>query len=60
MIPPGTQFETLTPDQQYKIMVTFTPPTRRQTNQTETGEMIINTDDPQEPTLRVQLVARSI
>jgi uncharacterized protein DUF1573 len=54
------KLETLTPDQQYKIMVTFTPPTRKQSKQTETGEMIINTDDPQEPTLRVQLVARAM
>lgn len=52
--------ETLMPDQQYKIMVTFTPPTRKQSKQTETGEMVIKTDDPQEPTLRVQLVARSM
>jgi hypothetical protein len=53
-------FETLTPDQQYTVKVVFTPPLRKQSKQTETGEMIINTDDPQEPTLRVQLVARSI
>jgi hypothetical protein len=54
------KFETLQADQQYKIMVTFTPPVRKQSKQTETGEMIINTDDPQEPQLRVQLVARAM
>jgi hypothetical protein len=54
------KFETLTPNQQYKVMVTFTPPTRKQSKQTETGEMIITTDDPQEPQLRVQLVARAM
>lgn len=54
------KFEALTPDQQYKVMVTFTPPTRKQSKQTETGEMIIKTDDPQEPELRVQLVARAM
>jgi len=54
------KFETLTPNQQYKVMVTFTPPARKQTKQTETGEMIITTDDPQEPQLRVQLVARAM
>jgi hypothetical protein len=52
--------ETVTPDQQYKVKVTFTPPARKQSKQTESGEMIIKTDDPQEPMLRVQLVARSI
>jgi hypothetical protein len=54
------KLETLQPDQQYKISVTFTPPTRKEAKQTETGEMIITTDDPQEPTLRVQLVARAM
>lgn len=54
------RFETMTPNQQYKVMVTFTPPTRKQSKQTETGEMIITTDDPQEPQLRVQLVARAM
>jgi len=52
--------ETVTPDQQYRVKVTFTPPTRKQAKQTESGEMIIHTDDPQEPTLRVQLVARAL
>lgn len=51
--------ETVTPDQQYKVKVVFTPPTRKQSKQTESGEMVIHTNDPQEPTLRVQLVARS-
>jgi len=54
------KLETLTPDQQYKIMVKFTPPVRKQVKQTETGEMVIKTDDPQEPLLRVQLVARAM
>lgn len=54
------KIETLSPDQQYKVMVTFNPPKRKQAKQTETGEMVITTDDPQEPTLRVQLVARAM
>jgi hypothetical protein len=54
------KLETVTPDQQYKVKVTFNPPARKQTRQTESGEMIIHTDDPQEPMLRVQLVARSL
>jgi len=36
------------------------PGTRLFQYQTETGEMIITTDDPQEPQLRVQLVARAM
>jgi len=51
--------ETVRADQQYKVTVVFTPPVRKQAKQTESGEMLIQTDDPQEPTLRVQLVARS-
>jgi hypothetical protein len=51
--------ETVIPDQQYKVKVVFTPPTRKQSKQTESGEMVLQTNDPQEPTLRVQLVARS-
>jgi hypothetical protein len=51
--------ETVIPDQQYRINVVFVPPVRKQTKQTEAGEMILKTDDPLEPVLRVQLVARS-
>ena len=47
------------PGQQYRIQVTFTPPVRKMARQTEVGEMIIHTDDPNEPAVRVQLVARS-
>jgi len=32
---------------------------RKNARQAEVGEMIIHTDDPQEPAMRVQLVARS-
>ena len=51
--------ETVVPDQQYKVKVVFTPPARKTSKQTESGEMVLQTDDPQEPQLRVQLVARS-
>jgi hypothetical protein len=51
--------ETVIPDQQYKVKVVFTPPARKTSKQTESGEMVLQTNDPQEPTLRVQLVARS-
>lgn len=46
--------------QQYRVQVTFTPPTRRQASQTEAAEMIIHSDDPQEPAIRVQVVAHSM
>ncbi len=47
------------PGQQYRVEVTFTPPVRKQSRHTEAGEMIIHTDDPKEPAIRVQLVARA-
>ena len=49
----------VTPGHQYRVQVTFTPPSRKPGKQTESGEMIIHTDDPKEPAVRVQLVARS-
>jgi len=49
----------VSPGQQYRIQVTFSPPVRKTARQTEVGELIIHTDDPQEPAVRVQLVARS-
>jgi hypothetical protein len=47
------------PGHQYRVQVTFTPPARKQSKHTESGEMIIHTDDPKEPAVRVQLVARA-
>jgi hypothetical protein len=52
--------DTVTPGQQYRVQVTFTPPVRTSGKQTEAGELVIHTDDPQEPSMRVQLVARSL
>jgi hypothetical protein len=49
----------VTPGLQYRVQVTFTPPVRTQPKQTEAGELVIHTDDPNEPAMRVQLVARS-
>jgi hypothetical protein len=51
--------EPVTPGQQYRIQVTFTPPARNAVGQTEFAEMVIHTDDPMEPELRVQLLARA-
>ena len=50
----------VTPGKQYRLQVTFTPPARNnKERQSETGELIIHTDDPKEPAVRVQLVARA-
>jgi Protein of unknown function (DUF1573) len=51
--------DAVTPGLQYRVQVTFTPPVRTQGKQTEAGELVIHTDDPQEPAMRVQLIARS-
>jgi hypothetical protein len=52
-------FDPVAPGQQYRLQVTFTPPVRKTARQAEVGEMLIHTDDPLEPAVRVQLVARS-
>lgn len=46
--------------QQYRVQVTFTPPEKKQPRQNEAAEMIIHTDDPTEPAIRVQLLARAM
>jgi hypothetical protein len=45
---------------QYRVQVTFTPPLKTQTVQNETAEMIIHTDDPSEPAIKLQVAARAI
>jgi len=51
--------EPVTPGQQYRINIIFSPPVLKTAKQAEVGEMIIHTDDPMEPAVRVQLVARA-
>jgi Protein of unknown function (DUF1573) len=53
-------FEPIGEGQQYRIQVTFKPPVKRQSTQHEAGELVIQTDDSMEPSLRVQLVARAM
>jgi hypothetical protein len=48
------------PGKRYKVDVTFQPPRKFQANQREVGEMIIRTNDPKEPLLRVKLVSRAM
>jgi hypothetical protein len=45
---------------QYRVMVTFKPPMKRQTRHVESAEMIIHTNDSQEPAIRVAVVARAM
>ncbi len=52
--------ESVTPGKQFKVEVTFQPPIKRSPSQRETGELIINTNDPREPSVRVHLVARAM
>ncbi len=52
--------EPVTPGKQFKVEVTFQPPLKRGVTQRETGELIINTNDPREPSVRVHLVAKAI
>jgi hypothetical protein len=52
--------ESITPGKQFKVEVTFQPPLKRSPSQRETAELIINTNDPQEPMVRVHLVARAM
>jgi len=48
------------PGKRYTIDVRFTAPARSRAAQAESGELIIYTDDPSEPHVRVQLVARAL
>jgi len=52
--------ETLVPGKRYKVNVVFSPPVRKSDRQNEMGEMIIRTNDPTEPSVRVRLVARAL
>lgn len=54
------KFESVTPGKQFKVEVTFQPPLKRSVSQRETGELIINTNDPREPMVRVHLVAKAM
>jgi len=45
---------------QYRVQVTFTPPLKKLAQQNETAEMIIHTNDAEEPAIRVAVAARSM
>jgi hypothetical protein len=44
----------------YRVNVTFTPPVKKTKRQNEKAEMIIHTDDEREPSIRVQVIARTM
>jgi hypothetical protein len=44
----------------YRINVTFTPPVKKANRQNEKAEMIIHTNDEREPSIRVQVMARTM
>lgn len=45
---------------QYRVQVTFTPPLKTLVQQSETAEMIIHTNDAEEPAIRVTVAARAM
>lgn len=51
------QVETVEAGKRYQVLVTFAPGAKKKNFQ---DEMIINTDDPQEPSVRVNILARGI
>ena len=51
------EVELVEPGKKYRILVTFAPTTKKQNY---LDEMVINTNDPQEPTVRVKIVARGL
>jgi hypothetical protein len=54
------EVEPVEPGKRYNVKVTFNPPDGASTRMTHVGELTIVTDDPNEPELKVRLVARSM
>jgi hypothetical protein len=54
------EVESVEPGKRYNVKVTFNPPETAPARKTHIGELTILTDDPQEPELKVRLVARSM
>lgn len=52
--------EPVTEGTQYRVQVTFKPPLKTLVQQSETGEMIIHTNDAEEPAIRVTVAARAM
>jgi hypothetical protein len=51
------EIEPVEPGKRYRVLVTFVPATKKRNYR---DEMIINTDDPQEPTVRVNILAHGL
>lgn len=43
----------------YQVRITFTPPTKQAVRQKVEAEMLVRTDDPREPLIRMRLIARA-
>ncbi|HEU4364928.1 MAG TPA: DUF1573 domain-containing protein [Candidatus Krumholzibacteria bacterium] len=56
----SAKIEPVEPGKQYKVEVTFVPPSKTSPTQREVGELLINTSDPREPSVKVHLVARAM
>jgi hypothetical protein len=54
------KIEPVEPGKQYKVDVTFTPPSKSSATHREVGELVIGTTDPREPSVKVHLVARAM
>lgn len=54
------RIEPVEPGKQYKVEVTFVPPSKTNATQREVGQLLINTSDPREPSVKVHLVARAM
>ncbi len=52
--------EPVMPGRQYRVLVTFHPPAKNREGEKESAEMIIHTNDPLEPAIRVLAVARAM
>jgi len=52
--------EPVSDGKQYRVQITFTPPVKTLVQQSETSEMIIHTNDAEEPAIRVQVAARAM
>jgi hypothetical protein len=54
------EIEPMIPGRRYQIRVKFTPPKQTRPRESVVSEMLVHTNDPHEPTVRVKLRARSM
>jgi Protein of unknown function (DUF1573) len=56
----AAKVEPVNAGQIYRVNVTFTPPVKKAKRQNERAELIIHTDDERSPSIRVQVMARTM